>query len=369
MDENVRKQITSLMQSIEKEHNIKILYVCESGSRAMKIHDQSPLNSSDFDIRFCYLHPLPFYLQVVEEQPSEIRKKFNIKIFPPIREKNTDKALKEELKEEGKEEEGLETEVDFVGYEYRKTLLFTRKSNPTVLEWFLQTDVVYYVIDKEWLIEMKNLWMNYYLNRKTIVYHYLNTVKDNYTNYLRNKDQVNRKKYIYILRCLLWIEYIRLTYCEFWMNNDNAFLIDEDVIIPPFVVDDLLSQVLEKQKLCLERRKNDHLKENCICLKPIEVKVFDKQEEALKEFNLLIERKKSSSGQWEKEPRIPVLDDWIFFLRQEEKLFADKVLANEKRKIDQLTKEQETELQAHLDKLFYEKVVQFDSLPSAVINE
>ncbi|MEX1048322.1 MAG: nucleotidyltransferase domain-containing protein, partial [Akkermansiaceae bacterium] len=45
--EAVREKITDLLADIERERNVRILYACESGSRAWGFHSED----SDYDIR------------------------------------------------------------------------------------------------------------------------------------------------------------------------------------------------------------------------------------------------------------------------------------------------------------------------------
>ncbi|KAG2386683.1 hypothetical protein C9374_002427 [Naegleria lovaniensis] len=334
---NSTRKIISLLSEIEQEFNVRILFVCDAGSRAMNIHDQSEMDSSDYDVRFVYVHPLEWYLRVVDEVDLEIRKKVMTNL----------KGVNDE-----------ETEIDFVGYELRKTLSYTKKSNPTVMEWFVQSDIIYYCYNDSWLQEVKEFWSHYYFNIRTIVYHYLNVAKDNYVDYLRNKPEVNRKKYIYILRCLLWIEHARLSHFlnSKLENNDTSKHTSVEVDIPPFKVDELLNQVLDKQLAFLQTPEEIKSKY------PATIHIFEKQAEALNELQILISRKKQSSGQWEKEKRIEVLDDWIFFLRTDLKVFADKVLSKEKRRIDEISLDEQIQLQQRFDTMFYQTVTGFDTL-------
>jgi hypothetical protein len=65
-----RAEILAQLTGIEADHGVRILFACESGSRGWGF--ASP--DSDYDVRFLYVHPLPWYLRVrpqrdVIEQP------------------------------------------------------------------------------------------------------------------------------------------------------------------------------------------------------------------------------------------------------------------------------------------------------------
>jgi hypothetical protein len=49
----IGKEIIRRLSAAEKQHTVKILYACESGSRAWGF--ASP--DSDYDVRFIYAHP------------------------------------------------------------------------------------------------------------------------------------------------------------------------------------------------------------------------------------------------------------------------------------------------------------------------
>ncbi len=53
--------ILQQLAQIEQEHNVRILFAAETGSRAWGF--ASP--DSDWDVCFIYVHPLEWYLQVV----------------------------------------------------------------------------------------------------------------------------------------------------------------------------------------------------------------------------------------------------------------------------------------------------------------
>lgn len=45
------KDINSILKEVEKKNNVKILYACETGSRAWGF----PSPDSDYDVRFIYM--------------------------------------------------------------------------------------------------------------------------------------------------------------------------------------------------------------------------------------------------------------------------------------------------------------------------
>jgi len=55
IDENIRQEIIAELHRIEQTEGVKILYACESGSRAWGFASQD----SDYDVRFIYTHPRP----------------------------------------------------------------------------------------------------------------------------------------------------------------------------------------------------------------------------------------------------------------------------------------------------------------------
>ena len=57
-----RTLIETRMASVASEHQVKIFYACESGSRAWGF----PSPDSDYDVRFVYVHPWNWYLTLEE---------------------------------------------------------------------------------------------------------------------------------------------------------------------------------------------------------------------------------------------------------------------------------------------------------------
>lgn len=65
----MRLQILKRLTEIEQLEHVKILYAVESGSRAWGFAS----TNSDYDIRFIYMHPLEWYLSLVDEQNGKKR--------------------------------------------------------------------------------------------------------------------------------------------------------------------------------------------------------------------------------------------------------------------------------------------------------
>ncbi|MFD1875371.1 DNA polymerase beta superfamily protein [Hymenobacter bucti] len=99
-------RISAALAALEAEHGIRILYACESGSRAWGF----PSPDSDYDVRFIYVHALDWYLGL-DEGPDTLN-------FP------------------------VDAELDLAGWELRKTLRLLRGSNAALFEW-LQSPIVY----------------------------------------------------------------------------------------------------------------------------------------------------------------------------------------------------------------------------------
>jgi predicted nucleotidyltransferase len=64
----MRERIQAELGRIEAEAGVRILYACESGSRAWGF----PSADSDCDVRFIYLHPREWYLSVDLERRRDV---------------------------------------------------------------------------------------------------------------------------------------------------------------------------------------------------------------------------------------------------------------------------------------------------------
>jgi len=99
MEINMNDIILRELKAIEERENVKILYACESGSRAWGF----PSKDSDYDVRFIYIRPLNWYLSILDKRDV---------IELPINDV-----------------------LDISGWDIRKALKLFKKSNPPMLEW------------------------------------------------------------------------------------------------------------------------------------------------------------------------------------------------------------------------------------------
>ncbi|WP_395749694.1 nucleotidyltransferase domain-containing protein [Prosthecobacter sp.] len=167
---DVSERVRHALTRLEKEKNVRVLYACESGSRAWGFESQD----SDYDVRFLYVHRREWYMSIelgrdVIEQP-------------------------------------LSDELDVSGWELRKALRLLRKSNPPLLEWMKSPTVYHH--DPVFTHEFGELTEMFYSPRRCFA-HYLHMAYGNWKDYLEGRDQVSLKKYLYVFRPLLacrWIE-------------------------------------------------------------------------------------------------------------------------------------------------------------------
>ena len=184
--------IRNKLAEISTEHNVKLLYAVESGSRAWGFES----TDSDYDVRFIYAHPKNWYLNILPKRDV---------IEYPINDL-----------------------YDYSGWDLRKTLFLMNKSNPVLFEW-LKSPIVYYK-DQFSFEVLEQLSLSYF-SPISSVYHYLHMATGNYRQFLLN-DNVKIKKYFYVLRPILacmWIEEYKTS--------------------PPMEFEKLLTQIKNKELL------------------------------------------------------------------------------------------------------------------------
>ncbi len=166
----MKEKILERLRQIEKDNDVRIIYAIESGSRMWGFASET----SDYDIRFIYINNPRYYLSVN-------KKKDYIEVMD--KEKN----------------------LDFAGWDIKKSLSLLLKSNMSLYEW-INSPVIYVNSDEmESFISLSEyLW-----EKKNLIYSYIHLARGNYQHYIVNKKEIKLKKYLYILRTIaacMWLE-------------------------------------------------------------------------------------------------------------------------------------------------------------------
>lgn len=170
IDNHVKDEILRRLRAAELEHRVKIVYACESGSRAWGF--ASP--DSDYDVRFLYVHEEEWYMSFDVERRRDV-------IEYPI----TD-------------------DIDCSGWDVRKALYLFMRTNGALIEWL--NSPIKYIETGNFAKKLREIAPNH-VNSIALCYHYSHMARGNAREYIF-KDQVRLKKYFYVLRPLLAIRYI-----------------------------------------------------------------------------------------------------------------------------------------------------------------
>lgn len=195
MNENeITLSIKEKLSQIEQHENIRILYACESGSRAWgfaspdckaetcysacKTAESRPKSVacldqtySDYDVRFVFIRPIEDYLRV-EELPDYINAELN-EVY------------------------------DINGWDLKKFFKQLYKSNPVIFEW--ADSPIVYRTSEEWETVKAN--MQDFVLQVAMIHHYRGMAKSNVRSNFATSEVV-LKKYLYVLRPVLacvWI--------------------------------------------------------------------------------------------------------------------------------------------------------------------
>ena len=200
IDSDIKNRIKEELADIERQNDVKILYACESGSRAWGF----PSKDSDYDVRFIYIHRKEWYLRVDNSRLRDVIEK-------PI-----------------------DDELDVSGWELRKALNLLKKSNPALIEW-LNSPIVYRK-NEMFYNEINSLIKEHY-SPKACFYHYSHMANGNNRGYLQG-NSIIIKKYFYVLRPILAMKWI-----------------EKDLGIVPTEFDTLLKAVIDDKALleCIEK--------------------------------------------------------------------------------------------------------------------
>ena len=166
----VQDQILGRLEQAQDEHGVRVLYACESGSRAWGF--ASP--DSDYDVRFIYVRERDWYLSFDVEQRRDVIE------YPIV------------------------DAIDCGGWDVRKALYLFSRTNGALLEW-LHSPIIY--LERGHFAQDLRRLAPRAFNSIALCYHYSHMARGNAREYLFN-DKVRLKKYFYVLRPLLAIRYI-----------------------------------------------------------------------------------------------------------------------------------------------------------------
>jgi predicted nucleotidyltransferase len=174
IDPAVRKIIDAQLEELERKHDIRILYACESGSRGWGFASRD----SDYDVRFVYVHRLAWYLQVRREAASR-----EDVIIQPVN-----------------------GELDINGWELNKALSLFKGGNSTYVEWM--DSPVCYRNNPSFTPRMRKLIKGLHQPRHAY-YHYLRMTQKNFKVF-EESPRPTAKQFLYALRPVLSVKWVEL---------------------------------------------------------------------------------------------------------------------------------------------------------------
>lgn len=156
------EKIKGILEDLEKNNDIKIIFACEAGSRAWNLDSID----SDYDIRFVYVRNNPrSYLSL--------------------------KKLKDVI--DGFSDDRL---YDWQGWDITKSLDLLYKTNPSIIEWIYSPIVYLKDVSRggvdlagsaRALLEKQN-------KTQPLFYHYQSMAKSNYKQHIEKKQKVGKKR-------------------------------------------------------------------------------------------------------------------------------------------------------------------------------
>ncbi len=171
ISDKISMEILAELKKIEDYNDVRILFAVESGSRAWGF----PSPDSDYDVRFIYARPLDWYLSITPDRDV---------IELPI-----------------------ENELDINGWDIKKALGLMLKPNPVMLEW-LSSPIKY--MWNEAVCAQLIEFSKRVSHGTACLNHYLHLGDKQWGKHIEEKDEVNLKKYFYIVRPAMAIRWLRL---------------------------------------------------------------------------------------------------------------------------------------------------------------
>ena len=150
------EQIIDSLIDMEREKNIRILYACETGSRAWGF----PSPDSDYDVRFIYMHERDWYLSLSQRKDTI---------------------------------EYMEEDLDITGWDLKKCLTLLKKSNVPLIERF-QSPIEYCAVPG-FKVGFKQLIESYYSPTAVFFHHY--SLANKFWQDIKDKEEYKLKSFFF----------------------------------------------------------------------------------------------------------------------------------------------------------------------------
>lgn len=166
-----RAAILEQLESIQRDEQVRILFAIESGSRAWGF----PSPDSDYDVRFVYVHTEDWYLSI----------------------------------EPGRDviEKPLIDDWDVNGWDMKKAIGLLLKPNPVLLEWM--SSPVHYLWDDTVVGALQD-FADRHITPSSCIAHYFHLGQRQWERNIDGQDEINLKKYFYVLRPVLALRWVRM---------------------------------------------------------------------------------------------------------------------------------------------------------------
>jgi uncharacterized protein len=184
------EKIKETLKEIEHKKKIRILYSCETGSRAWGF----PSPDSDYDVRFVYMHERDWYLSLSQRKDSI---------------------------------EFMSGELDITGWDLRKCLTLLKKSNAPLIERF--NSPVIYQEEENFRTSFNGLIREYY-SPTAVFFHHFSLAKK-FREEMEGRPEIKLKSYFYMIRSLLS--------CK-WISQEAA--------VVPMNIGELMKNITPEQK-------------------------------------------------------------------------------------------------------------------------
>ncbi len=168
--ESAHALIKARLDEVARQEGVKILLAVESGSRAWGF----PSPDSDYDVRFIYAHQRDWYVSLSERRD--------------VIERPIDADL-----------------IDLAGWDVRKALRLLLRSNPALYEWLVSP--VTYIEQGSFRTHARALFEDH-ANPRALAHHYHSIAEGQWRRSIEGRAQVRLKKYFYVIRPLLSLEWV-----------------------------------------------------------------------------------------------------------------------------------------------------------------